>query len=382
MLEMAAKEKTVVIDDGGPGSCEVCSYDDDDGDESLIASRMAIMYCIDCREKLCDICSSFHSRTKALQSHRLVDIVGRLSSGAEAGKEPERAAVAASTCNRNAGGRRCCPDCDVIAGELAFDGGRGPKQLLAVVSACVARCRDKLTAAGGRNRCELVDRAAEIEAAVRRDADRLHEVVEERRRKLLNELADWRIRLSDRTDHVASQLEKFASASEKLSVDTRRLTNSSSATATRRLTAVQSRTEDLLQAERRLLHELNDLNRIDVTFEPTSNLSTDVGDNDPFSIGRIKFVEFTSAGKDAYVSFSYSSTQLQSTKYTFALGRSEDVVVLNNVQCATIQSSASASNEQTRDEQINTTPWNLHRFHQPEERTMVATSVVSTIFIQ
>lgn len=296
--------KTVNDDDKTPGSCDVCSLDDD-GDESLVISRMATMYCVDCQEKLCDTCSSFHSRSKVLQSHRLVDLVDRSSPGSDAGRNTARSAAAASVCERHTigptgGGARCCSDCDIIAGELAFEGDRDPSRLLAIVSAGVVRCRDRLTDACRHSRCALADRVAEVEAAVLRDADRLHEVINERRLKLLRELENWKIGVSNEMDDVARQTERFATTAKKITADAHRLTYDSTTTATRRLAAVQRRTEDLLKAERRLLHKLDALSRINVTFEPALILSTGVGDYDPYSIGRVNVFDFGSAGKGCF----------------------------------------------------------------------------------
>jgi Zinc finger, C3HC4 type (RING finger)/B-box zinc finger len=302
-----SSETADAVDEGTPGSCDVCGIDDDD-DASVAASRTATMYCVDCQEKLCDTCSSFHSRSKVLQSHRLIDLAGCRPPAADAADEKvDRVVAADSTSDRGAGKPTkdwCCSDCDAIAAELTllsrFGEGDDDDKLsrrLAVIATGVARCSDRLRTANCRSVRALAEHIVEVEAAVHREADRLHDAVEERRRKLLSELADSTSDIAEQIADAAQQTERFVSAAEKLNEHARQLMHVSALDVARRRRDFDSRVEHLVKSEMRLMHKLNALCQINISFEPTLNVAVDNRDDGVSSTGRINLSRFNIAGK-------------------------------------------------------------------------------------
>ena len=61
------------ISDLNTNVCDACSEDDG----MLDTTPLAIVVCIDCNQKLCDLCCQWHKKTKALKQHQLVDLKDR-----------------------------------------------------------------------------------------------------------------------------------------------------------------------------------------------------------------------------------------------------------------------------------------------------------------
>jgi len=55
--------------------CDLCGS----GDESVSTDRKATMYCLDCQQKLCAMCYSYHTKFKQTALHKSVDLPEKIT---------------------------------------------------------------------------------------------------------------------------------------------------------------------------------------------------------------------------------------------------------------------------------------------------------------
>ena len=69
LLERKLNMKQLSSGENLRGFCDYCSADEETQETQTAATK----YCVQCQEKLCDLCAKTHRKSKLLRSHKVID---------------------------------------------------------------------------------------------------------------------------------------------------------------------------------------------------------------------------------------------------------------------------------------------------------------------
>jgi len=267
------------------GGCEACSGD------GATEVKVATVYCVECKQKLCQSCEEDHKKFMVTSRHKTVEL------GSEV---PLSLKLSLSTCDKhvdkyleiycfecklvicmmcyiNTHSKHKCSDVNEIAGELqeqmASDVGK--------ITGGVDQCREMLTKIETEKN-DFAEQIAKMETEISERAEQLKRMIDIHREKLINELLAMKQERMKEIESVRDEIERqlLSMESYKKYVDELRQKGSACDIASA-ASGLHDRAEELLKfdvTERKL----GDLGRADVTFT-----SSDLNCDDVTFIGQL-----------------------------------------------------------------------------------------------
>jgi len=260
-------------------NCQCCNVDHT---EEQSKSGTAVMFCVDCTERLCEKCVDIHGRIAATRRHQLLRCVG----------DEEEEAIKKAIQSKKV---RCerhhqrpielhCFDCNVAICMKCFtDEHKSHKccYVSEVTDEFKRRiARDEQNLVGTFERCQRMmkerrgnvkkfDRKLDaIEKAICDRVEKLKEAVDLEKAKLLEELASVRTERHQLSDQVLEEIGQRTSIVDSLATYARELKDKGTAgDLVQQTSTLHNRAKELMQLDAFQL-ALNDLDFDDVTFTP------------------------------------------------------------------------------------------------------------------
>jgi len=199
--------------------CDVCC--DDKGKSGKKVTKKATVYCVDCRRSMCEQCCGYHQKFRLPGVHKLVEINNEINIDELLRKFPEnicdkhaeetlkiycfdcKAAVCMMcfvTCSQES---HKCSDIKKVAEDLGKQMSSNTASLADNVTECQTMVKDI-----EENERKFCDNAAEAEKRICERADKLKQLVENRKQTLLEQLSVSKDKQLKQTANVREEIER------------------------------------------------------------------------------------------------------------------------------------------------------------------------------
>ena len=248
--------------------CEVCSGGGG-GSDGATETKMAAVYCVECKQKLCHDCEDYHKKLSTTRQHNMVELGGEALSLKLPFSTCEKHVdkyleiycfdcklVICMMCYVNTHSKHICSDVNEIAGELreqmAIDVGD--------ITDGVDQCREMLTKIG-KEQNDFAEQIAKAEMEINRKSERLKQTIDDHKQKLINELLAMKQKRMKEIEILREDIERHLLSMEsyKKYVDEIRQKGTACDIA-RTASGLRDRADELL------MFDVTDLGHSDVTF--------------------------------------------------------------------------------------------------------------------
>lgn len=255
MEKMKRIRELSVSSDHSSKTCDTCS----NGDHRT-SGKLATMYCIDCQEKMCDVCSACHGKMKISSHHKQVAFSDRATLANEL-----RSSYPPATCEKHTDKilEVYCLKCKVVLcmmcyikqhqGHQCCEVSEVVDDFRRVMTSDVGRMTNtieyyrKVVAEVNKEKECFVQEVAKIELEICKQADRLKALVERDKLKVLDELALMKAERLKAVENTLYEIEQHITVMDSLKKYIHEMNKSGSASEiAREQSALCNRTNELL----------------------------------------------------------------------------------------------------------------------------------------
>jgi len=275
---------------GGP-SCEACSDDKEAG------KKVAMVYCVECQQKLCQTCESYHKKLKITASHQMIKL------GEESNIDTLSEVMSFMNCDRHKGDqvRIYCLECKVAICTMCYIESHNSHAWLDVdaavddfrvqmtgdidsIAAGAQRCRDMLQSLE-KEKIELIGRVLEAEMKISKKADQLKQTIDVHKENLMTELSSMKQKRIKEIESLHQEIERqlLSMESYKKYVDEVRQKGTACDIA-RTASGLHDRAEELLKFDV-IERTMAELGHADIMFAPSDFM---VSDDVKKTLGQLK----------------------------------------------------------------------------------------------
>ena len=254
--------------------CEVCST----SETETAMRKTATMFCLDCDERLREICADTHRRMKVSREHKLVKQDG-YNESSEA-----RVTVARVYCDKHkekvlelycfdcktAICMMCfvqshqmhkCSDINEVMDEFRREMAEDIKNMVDTVTKCREVVEEEQ-----KNKEKFNNRVKEIEREICDHEDKLKQLIDQEKLNLLKELESFQVERNKQVNNVVEGIEQHISFAESLRAYTEQLRDKGrSGDVTQQRSSLHNRADELMKLDV-IQQAVNKLGSVDVTF--------------------------------------------------------------------------------------------------------------------